>query len=79
MVSSKKCPIVDNLTVFPTLTAQTFFWAKMGKIPKGVVRAKILGKKTRREKKGGENSHTEQYEHFETYFKRICCVLSNQF
>ena len=45
----EKCPIVDNLTSFLTLTAQTFSGAIWAKIPKGVVRAKIPGskKKTR--------------------------------
>ena len=45
MVLAKKCPIVDNLTVFLTLTAQTFPAGEMGKIPKGVVRAKIPRRK----------------------------------
>ena len=44
----KKCPIVDNLTVFLTLTAQTFSGAIWAKIPKGVVRAKIPGRKKTR-------------------------------
>ena len=59
MVLAKKCPIVDNLTVFLTLTAQTFPAGEMGKIPKGVVRAKILGERGR--KKEGRNSESANH------------------
>ena len=55
MVLAKKCPIVDNLTVFLTLTAQTFPAGEMGKIPKGVVRAKILGERGGKKKGKTQN------------------------